>query len=148
MAELVIRQINPADIGGVERIETASFTDPYPTSVLLALAIFNPSTFLVATLKGEVIGYASATIEGEGSAHLASVAIDPAYRARGVAKQLLESLLTTLRGRSISHVRLEVRESNLAAQKLYLSLGFQHHHRVKNYYENGEDAAVMTLHLR
>jgi ribosomal-protein-alanine N-acetyltransferase len=148
MTELVIRQVNPTDIGGVERIENASFTDPYPTSLLLALALSNPSTFLVATLKGEVIGYASATIEGGDSAHLASVAIDPAYRERGVAKQLLESLLSTLRRRGISHVKLEVRESNLAAQKLYLSIGFQHHHRVKNYYEDGEGAAVMILHLR
>jgi len=147
MAELEIREVCFADIPRVEVIEQASFTDPYPHSLLLALALSHPSTFLIASLKGEVIGYVAATVEGAGSAHLASIAVDPAYRARGVARQLLNSILAALRKHGVNRVRLEVRESNLAAQNLYKSLGFQYCDRIKGYYDDGEDAVVMILHF-
>ncbi|MEM3736942.1 MAG: ribosomal protein S18-alanine N-acetyltransferase [Candidatus Bathyarchaeia archaeon] len=142
-----VREVTISDIPFVEQVEKSSFTDPYPMSLLMALAISDPSTFLVATLNGSVVGYASAIVGGGGSAHMVSVAVDPEHRGQGVAKQLIESLLAVLKRRGVTHVQLEVRESNLAAQTLYKSLGFKYRDRVKNYYEDGEDAFTMTLHL-
>jgi ribosomal-protein-alanine N-acetyltransferase len=52
------------------------------------------------------------------------------------------------RAQSISRVTLEVRKSNLAAQKLYQSMGFLTTGVRKGYYsDDGEDALAMTLEL-
>ena len=40
---------------------------------------------------------------------------------------------------------LEVRASNQPAMRLYASLGFEHVGLRKKYYQDGEDAVLMTL---
>jgi [ribosomal protein S18]-alanine N-acetyltransferase len=52
------------------------------------------------------------------------------------------------RRQSIVRVLLEVRKSNLPAQKLYEAMGFSTTGIRKGYYsDNGEDALAMTLEL-
>jgi ribosomal-protein-alanine N-acetyltransferase len=41
-------------------------------------------------------------------------------------------------------VKLEVRESNDTARRLYRGFGFEHYGTVPRYYANGEDALVMV----
>jgi ribosomal-protein-alanine N-acetyltransferase len=65
-----------------------------------------------------------------------------------VARRLLNRVLAYARDQSISRVTLEVRKSNLAAQKLYESMGFVTTGLRKGYYsDDGEDALAMTLEL-
>jgi ribosomal-protein-alanine N-acetyltransferase len=52
------------------------------------------------------------------------------------------------RSRNSSRVTLEVRVSNIAAQKLYESTGFVSQGLRKGYYsDDGEDALIMALEL-
>lgn len=52
------------------------------------------------------------------------LAVDPAYRGRGIGQALLEAVKEHARSISACKVTLEVREDNLVAQKLYKRLGF------------------------
>jgi ribosomal protein S18 acetylase RimI-like enzyme len=44
-------------------------------------------------------------------------------------------------------VRLEVRTSNVAAQKLYLNLGYKIVRRMSRYYTSGDDGFLMVKNL-
>jgi len=77
---------------------------------------------------------------------VANVAVAPAWRQKGLGRQLMEQLILrcmALGGRSLS---LEVRESNLPARNLYDSLGFRTVGLRKGYYtQPAEDAVLMQL---
>lgn len=84
-------------------------------------------------------------------ATLFNIAVAPEYQGKSVGKRLLSDLILQLQQRNVATLWLEVRESNLAAQKLYSSLGFNEVTIRKNYYPtpNGskENAVVMALYL-
>jgi ribosomal-protein-alanine N-acetyltransferase len=47
----------------------------------------------------------------------------------------------------VARVKLEVRESNDRARSLYRRFGFERHHTVPRYYDDGEDALVLVADL-
>ena len=81
--------------------------------------------------------------------NIMQVAVLPAYQRRGIAKQLSQMLLDDKAHQTM--IFLEVRLSNIAAQALYVKLGFEKIGQRKNYYvpkdkhEGREDAVVMQL---
>lgn len=84
-------------------------------------------------------------------ATLFNIAVDPRFQGKGYGKRLLSSLIEQLRTQGVLTLWLEVRESNLVAQKLYNSLGFNEVTLRKNYYPTPsgtrENAVVMALYL-
>ena len=98
---------------------------------------------IVATIQDRVAGFAVARRTAPDELEILNVAVDPPFRRRGVARMLIGQLLANFRG----NVYLEVRVSNLAARKLYHSLGFEAIGVRNCYYEApGESAIVMKFH--
>jgi len=65
-------------------------------------------------------------------------------RRRGVGRVLVRRVLTTFAAAGVTAVFLEVRESNLPAQRLYAAFGFQEVGRRRRYYEAPvEDAVIL-----
>lgn len=56
---------------------------------------------------------------------IANVAVDPAYRRRGIAGALTAAAIDHARARGAAEIWLHVREENIAAQNLYRSIGFK-----------------------
>ena len=52
-------------------------------------------------------------------------------------------MISTAYENEIRAITLEVRETNLAAQKLYDKFGFQRHGFRKNYYEDNRESALI-----
>ena len=134
------------DIPVVSEIERRSFPTVWRTDAYLK-ELSNPaSCYLVARWESRVIGFAGMWMAHD-EAHIATLAVEPAYRGRGVARRLLIALLREAVRRGAAAVTLEVRESNQAAQGLYESLGFEVVARIGHYYmDTGEDALVMWVH--
>jgi ribosomal-protein-alanine N-acetyltransferase len=79
---------------------------------------------------------------------LLNVAVDPKFRGKGLAGQMLDAALIELGARSVRTAFLEVRESNSAARALYKSRGFIEIGRRSNYYRRPvEDALVLRRSL-
>jgi [ribosomal protein S18]-alanine N-acetyltransferase len=77
---------------------------------------------------------------------LENIIVDPAMRRSGLGTQLLAALLTEARAQGCQRMLLEVRESNLAARRLYEKHRFQEAGRRPGYYGNPpEDAVIMQL---
>jgi [ribosomal protein S18]-alanine N-acetyltransferase len=74
---------------------------------------------------------------------IASIAVHPDYRRKGLANQLMSETMESLKSQGANCVNLMVRKSNLVAQHLYKQLGFCKYKSISKYYQNGEDAYGM-----
>ena len=143
---LVIRAMVPEDIETVVAQERAAFPTVWsPASYLAELA--NPAAlYLVATLEGELVGFAGASLVGE-EVHILTLAVAASHRRQGYGERLLQELLEQAYQRGARRATLEVRAGNQAARALYEKYGFIAVAYIGKYYiDTGEDAVVMWLH--
>jgi len=78
--------------------------------------------------------------------HIATLAVHPEFRRRGIANRLLVESLRIAHDEGALCAMLEVRAGNIPAQEMYRKLGFDAVGRRPQYYrDNGEDAILMTL---
>jgi ribosomal-protein-alanine N-acetyltransferase len=140
-----IRRGTSADAPALAAIERRAFPDPWSESSFREALAAAWSFGLVAEIDKVIVGYLIAR-EAGGSGEILNLAVDPPQRRGGIARALLQSGLAALRRRGADEVFLEVRESNLAAQALYLSAGFRPVGQRAGYYRNPlEDALVLRL---
>jgi len=105
------------------------------------------SNVLTAWADGGLVGFAIMQYFTE-HAHLNLLAVEPAYRRLGVARQLLQWLEETCLAGGVFTVRLEVRAANKGAQAFYRSLGYDNGKILPGYYSGREAALQMTRDLR
>ena len=74
---------------------------------------------------------------------LENVVVESTFRRKGVGTRLLNEWLTRARSTNSESVFLEVRESNQAAQALYLKWGFEQSGRRREYYSNPPEDAIL-----
>jgi ribosomal-protein-alanine N-acetyltransferase len=139
-----IRTVRQDDIDAISLLEEASFNDPYPSYFLSELARDNPETFLVLTLNDEIVGY-GVVDPWEDDDHLISIAVRPDSRRKGLGEALLVELEKRLSKER--PLRLEVRQSNVAAIQLYSKRGFVKTGLAEGYYDDGENAITMEKRL-
>src|SRR5690348_12894165 len=138
--EVNIRPVRLNDIESISILEQASFDDPYPSYFLEELARDNPETFLVLTVNGKIVGY-GVIDHWEDHEHLISIAVDQNSRRKGFGERILVEL--EKRSSRQKTLKLEVRQSNIAAIQLYSKRGFVKTGLAEGYYSDGEDAIIM-----
>lgn len=138
--EIRIREVTSKDLDIVYSIDKESFKDPYPLAFIEFLYHADRRTFLVAEKDGMVVGYIIASPEKD-LGHIIAIAIKPSERRKNIGRTMMEAVLKILRSVGVSSVRLEVRLSNIEAQRFYEALGFQRSHSIDKYYGD-EDALV------
>ncbi len=104
----------------------------------------NPRCSYFVALEGEQVlaylGYWKILEE----AHITSVGVHPAQRKRRIAQHLMCYMIDDCIQHEIQWITLEVKASNVSAQKLYEKFGFAVMGRRKNYYQaEKEDALIM-----
>lgn len=99
-------------------------------------------TYLVAIEDDEVVGYAGMFVMPP-DADVQTVAVRADRQGRGIARQLLVSLLDDVERRGATHTLLEVRADNAGALSLYESLGFVGISERRRYYPDGGDALIL-----
>lgn len=143
---LSIHLMNEKDVDEVLNISNLSLKESWSKESLLK-EITNPLAkyFLVKDNNEKILGFAGVwIIVDEG--HITNVAIHPNFREQGVGTYLMTSLIEGCKTQKCNSITLEVRESNIAALKLYEKLGFKAAGKRKRYYsDNNEDAIIMWL---
>lgn len=137
-----IRNFEIPDIRRVKEIEEQSFLDG-DAGLYLELYEEWPEGFLVAEKEDKVIGFVVMVLTPEGEGRVFALAVDSRYRGGGVGRTLLKAAFAVLRKMKIWYVLLEVRVSNVVAQRLYRSMGFAEIGFVPFYYKDGEGAIEM-----
>ena len=102
---------------------------------------------LVARVNDRPVGFAVMEF-GDERGHLIVLAVQPRHQRGGIARSLVEWLLQSARTAGLTSIHVELRASNLAAYRLYRSLGFAETLRVPGYYRGRETAIRMILMLR
>jgi ribosomal-protein-alanine N-acetyltransferase len=105
------------------------------------------SIVLTARAAGQVSGFAIMRY-GDDVAHLNLLAVDPAKRRRGIARQLMIWLEETAYTAGTFIIGLELRATNEAAFAFYAALGYRELGRVAGYYQGVEHAIRMARDVR
>lgn len=133
------------DLDEIEVIEAVSFASPWPKSAYRTELTSNRLAHYVAARRdGRIVGFGGIWLMVD-EAHVTTMAVHPDVRRNGIATSILLELLQEARRRGARVATLDVRVSNLDAQRLYRSFGFlEVGRRVRYYDDNGEDALIMT----
>ena len=139
-----LRKLETRDLDAVEEIERASYPTPW-SRAMFAAELQKPSSLSLGAYQesGELVGYAIVSRYVD-AWHVMNVAVDPEYRRRGIARELLERLFDVTATDPRRGYTLEVRVSNTDAIRLYERLGFEARGIRRGYYtDNREDALIM-----
>lgn len=140
----MIRLMQAADVEVVAKIERSVQSHPWTLKQFQDAVTAYQST--VIEVQGQVAGFCILQPVLD-EANLLLMAIDPAQQGQGLGYQLLEASVAMLKNNPVQ-IFLEVRESNLAAIKLYEKSGFHQIDLRKNYYPNSngsrEHAIIMV----
>ncbi len=140
-----VRPMASADLEAVWQLENQCFSDSWSMKLLADGLKGRYDRFWVAEMGGQICGYANLRIiAGEGE--IERIAVDSRFRRQGIGRKLMDKMEKSAAAEGVTDMTLEVRESNMAARKLYESFGFAEEGRRKGYYHNPlEDAVIMWL---
>ncbi|MGD9092739.1 MAG: ribosomal protein S18-alanine N-acetyltransferase [Anaerolineales bacterium] len=152
--QFIVRPMQMNDLEQVSIIDRASFSLPWPASAFRYELLHNPSSLLYvaeAFLPGGkrlVVGSIVVWMILD-EAHIATIAVEPEFRGKGVSQELLATVLMDAIHKGARLATLEVRAHNVIAQSLYQHFGFIVVGRRPRYYrDNNEDALIMTVNLQ
>ncbi|GFH40673.1 ribosomal protein S18-alanine N-acetyltransferase [Pseudolactococcus insecticola] len=125
----------------IHAILTAVYeTSPWTFEQTFADMLLETTAYYLAfsDSDGKLVGFlATSTVMDE--TEITNIAVLTGFQGQGIASRLMQQLAT-----SDGTIFLEVRASNLAAQKLYEKCGFVAYYQRKDYYQNpSEDAILM-----
>lgn len=146
MQVIRIEPLLPKYIDEVYDISAEAFPLPWSKDELLKETYNETAVNLVSLIEDEVVGYLQCWYSFD-EADLINIAVKSSHKREGIAHAMMLYLIEILRQKGITNIFLEVRVSNLPAQKLYESFRFKIVNRRKRYYINGEDAFIMSLDL-
>lgn len=142
---ICIRSMRPEDIPAILDIDFTVFSLPWSKKAYEE-ELMNPvAHYLVLTFNDFIAAYVGIWIILD-EAHITNIAVAPEYQKHGYGEILLNKLIAYAKRLGAESMTLEVRKTNLAAQKLYRKLGFTEYGVRSRYYsDNNEDALIMWL---
>lgn len=141
-----LRAATSGDAAALAALERDAFPDPWSEG-LVAAQLANARSFTLlaeAAAPGTAAGAATFLVAAD-EAELLRIAVRPAARRHGLARELLRAGLAHLRDRGIARCHLEVRADNAPAIGLYEGLGFAPVGTRRRYYRDGTDALLYAV---
>jgi ribosomal-protein-alanine N-acetyltransferase len=163
----VVEPMRLRDIKEVMKIEYASFSSPWSARAYRHELLENdlshyfvarqrwterPGLYLLGkvcqslgtAIRPAILGHGGFWMMA-GEAHISTIAVQPAWRQKGIGELLLVAMLDRAVELGAEIATLEVRVSNVVAQNLYYKYGFRQVGLRRRYYrDNDEDALIMS----
>jgi len=150
MIPVTIRQYEEIDFPAVHWLEMTGGHEPYRSAVFIRqMAVVCPSTFLVATLDTEPVGYTiGALVQGDSrQGWILRIGVREDQQHHGIGSILLSGLLELFHTLDVRTVRLTVSPRNMPALRLYERAAFTRDCYLEAYFGKNEDRIVMTKEL-
>ena len=145
MSKFKISQMQTIDIDDVYLIEEIVHPNHHWSKDSFYNELYNnlSAYYCIRNEKGILAGYIGIwKIIDE--AHITTLAVNPVFQKMQIGQSLMIQIIKDCYKSMIKYITLEVRESNLAAIKLYEKFLFDSIGMRKNYYQdNGENAVIM-----
>ncbi|MFI5177033.1 MAG: tRNA (adenosine(37)-N6)-threonylcarbamoyltransferase complex dimerization subunit type 1 TsaB [Vicinamibacterales bacterium] len=137
------------DVAAVEALQGRTFSNPWAAeSIRWELEHTDVARLYVMRAPDRrVVAYCACWIIFD-ELHINSLAVDDAWRRRGVARRLLETVLREATSEGARSATLEVRRSNEAARALYEGLGFHVDAVRRDYYQHPREDALILWNRR
>ncbi|MXN66806.1 ribosomal protein S18-alanine N-acetyltransferase [Stappia sp. GBMRC 2046] len=150
----VVEEATVEDLDRLSEIHDMSFRQTWHTEELAALRAQAGVTILIARRASpygtrKALGFVILRTAAD-EAEILTIAVDPAARGRGIARQLMRAALSRLYADRVKSIFLEVDAANEGAIALYKSLGMRQVGTRRGYYSASEgdgSALVMRLDL-
>ena len=146
-------EIRPAceeDLPRIFALELSAFASPW--SYASFEEEFYSSRFsvwpklYVAYIEDKLVGYIDSHFILD-TIYVMSISVDADFKRRGIASELMLTIMAEAKAQGAKLAQLEVRESNTAARALYAKLGFVEVGLRKNYYGDNEHAVLLDKQL-
>jgi ribosomal protein S18 acetylase RimI-like enzyme len=125
-SDVQVRQARAADSDAIAATDLAAFTPPWQMSAgLMRQAIPLADFITVADVDGQIVGYQLTTPSHQG-AHLARLAVLPAWQGHGIGKALVRHLIEYYNRRGIRELTVNTQDTNAGSLAVYRGLGFVH----------------------
>ena len=138
-----------ADLDDVAKVEAESYTEPWPKDIFYSEIVKNEHAhYFVVEKNGEVIAFSGMWMVLD-DAQVTNIAVAPQYRGNKIGERLFAHMCQKAIYLGVKRLSLEVRASNIIAQKMYRKFGLVPGGIRKKYYtDNHEDAIVMWVNFR
>lgn len=146
MNNISISKMELSDFENLSSNLQTDFDDFWTTKTLESELKNENSICFIMKNDLEIIGFACLWISVD-DIHITNIAIKKIYRKNGFGGILLEHLIDYARSTNKKELTLEVNEINEPAKKLYLKYGFKILGTRKKYYNNKDNANIMTLYF-
>lgn len=123
---LVVREMHTPDLPAVVAVDNLAFESIWRMSEDDITRAYEKSTHkTVAVLDDQIVGYQMSALSGF-SAHLARLAVSPAFQHRRIGYRLLQELLEHfINSQGTWGVTLNTQDTNYASLALYQQVGFR-----------------------
>lgn len=136
----------PADIAPLVALESRCFDWPWGRlsfeGELSAAGADNRVAWAGTCGEKRIVGYIFFRFVAE-EVHIFRIAVDPAWRRRGIGARLVTECLNAARGGGMATAVLEVRPSNTEAMELYRKFGFRVLATRPGYYSDRQEDALI-----
>lgn len=122
--DIEIYPMTQQDFNIISPILSTEFDDFWTVSALKTELENSNSSYIVAKLNFEIIGFAGVW-KAVDEVHIMDIVVKKNYRHQGIGKKLLENLIQLTKKMGFSVITLEVNAQNTIAQKLYLHYNFK-----------------------
>ncbi len=122
--EIVINKATPSDINGIKKIADAHRKELGFVRRPSLLESINRAEVFVARQNGNIIGFVEYHHRKDEQTTLYNIAIEPAYRNTGVARNLIKQLIQESKERQKTRILLKC-PNDLAANSFYEKFGFE-----------------------
>ncbi len=145
--KITVRKLQLADLPWLLAMDAAAFSEAWTKDIWQEELNGRLSHYITLEQDGVPVAYGGFWLVA-GEAQIMRLAVAPVYQGHGLGLFLVESLVKTARSLLAEEITLEVRASNVPAQRTYQHMGFMVCGRRPKYYkDNGEDAILMRLAL-
>ncbi len=142
--KIEIRLAKISDLPALHKLENDCFDYDRMSFRSFKRLLSTPSAqFVVATVNGELV--ASTLLFFRKNSEISrvySLAVHPNSRKLGLASSLFDFIEVVAKKRGVTKLRLEVKDDNFSAIKLYEKKGYHKFGEKKGYYEDGSTAAL------
>jgi ribosomal-protein-alanine N-acetyltransferase len=142
MTDYRIRRATPADLDALLALEQHAFTTDHLSRRQYRHHIVSDSARVLVAVDGSgLLGKAVVFLRSNSDiARLYSIAVARAARGRGIGEALVRAIERTARALGRRRLRLEVRQDNAGAIRLYERLGYRRFGAHAGFYEDGANA--------
>lgn len=141
---VVYKPLDAAHAAAVAALEARAMgTDAWNEALVLDELPRRDRVWWAAYVGDVLAGYVGTWVV-DGQMQVLKIAVEPTFRQRGIARELLARAAADARDLGASEATLEVRASNEGAQALYAALGFRSLGVRPRYYSDREGAVIMS----